>query len=87
MEQILLAKGWYWPYVSTRAEGIDQIDIWSSHGEVAKLGSSERMIRLLRQGERVVELCVDHSIPNLEDFVIERFLVRGKEHLGPFPEN
>jgi hypothetical protein len=49
MEQVASADGWLWPYVSARAPGIDQIDIWSSVGEVATLGSSERMIDTLRE--------------------------------------
>lgn len=49
MEPVLSADGWRWPYVSARASGLNQIDIWSSHGEVARLGSSERMISILQR--------------------------------------
>jgi hypothetical protein len=52
MEPVLSADGWRWPYVSARAPGIGQIDIWSSDGEVARLGSSERMIDAVRQALR-----------------------------------
>lgn len=48
MQPVASADGWHWPYVSARAPGIDQIDIWSSDGEVATLGSPERMIDALR---------------------------------------
>jgi hypothetical protein len=53
MEPIFSADGWYWPYVSARAPGINQIDIWSSDSEVARLESSERMIDVVRQALRV----------------------------------
>ena len=53
IEPVLSADGWYWPYVSARSPGIDQIDIWSSDGEVARLESSERMIDAVRQALRV----------------------------------
>lgn len=49
MEPVASADGWHWPYVSARAPGIDQIDIWSSHGEVATFGSSGRVIDIVRQ--------------------------------------
>lgn len=52
MQRVASADGWYWPYVSARAPDIDQIDIWSSSGEVATLGSSERMIGALRAALR-----------------------------------
>lgn len=52
MQRVASADGWHWPYVSARAPGIDQIDIWSSSGEVATLGSSERMITTLRAALR-----------------------------------
>ncbi len=34
------------------------------------------------RGERVVELCVDHSVPNVKRFVVDAFVVRGEERLG-----
>ncbi len=34
------------------------------------------------RGERVVELCVDHSVPNVKRFVLDAFVVRGEERLG-----
>jgi hypothetical protein len=49
IEPVSSADGWHWPYVSARASGIGQIDIWSSDGEVARLGSSERVIDAIRQ--------------------------------------
>jgi hypothetical protein len=52
MEPILSADGWHWPYVSARAPGIGQIDIWSSDSEVARLGSSERLIDAFRDALR-----------------------------------
>jgi hypothetical protein len=52
MEPVLSADGWHWPYVSARAPGIGQIDVWSSDGEVARLGSSESMIDAVRQALR-----------------------------------
>lgn len=55
MEQVISADGWHWPYVSARAPGIDQIDIWSSDGEVATLGSPERMIDALRRALRALD--------------------------------
>jgi len=55
MEPVLSADGWHWPYVSARAPGIGAIDMWSSDGEVAKLGSSERMIASVRQALRATD--------------------------------
>lgn len=52
MESISSADGWQWPYVSARAPCINQIDIWSSDGEVARLESSEHIIDLVRQALR-----------------------------------
>jgi len=49
VEPVSSAVGWHWPYVSARAPNIDQIDIWSSDGEVARLGSSERTIDSVRR--------------------------------------
>jgi hypothetical protein len=52
MEPVFSADRWHWPYVSARAPRIGQIDLWSSDGEVARLGSSERMIDAVRQALR-----------------------------------
>ena len=38
------AKGWHWPFVSARAPGREQIDLWSSAGEVA-LVSAPHVLR------------------------------------------
>lgn len=42
------AVGWQWPYVSARASGRDLIDVWSSEGEVACIGSSIELVILVR---------------------------------------
>lgn len=42
------ANGWIWPHVSRRAEGRDNIALWSSQNEVAKVGNSENLIATLR---------------------------------------
>ena len=35
------------------------------------------------QGERVVELCIDYSVTDVKSFVIDGFVIRGEEKLGP----
>ena len=42
------ATGWEWPYVSARAPNREEIDLWSSEGEVAKISGSEEIAQLLR---------------------------------------
>jgi len=49
IEPVFPQDGWRWRYVSARAPGIEQIDLWSSLGEVAKLGSSDQLITALRR--------------------------------------
>jgi len=34
------------------------------------------------RGERVVELCVDRAVPNVERFVVDGFVIRGEQKLG-----
>lgn len=46
------ASGWIWPFVSMRAPERDSIDIWSSDGEVAALGSPDETINSLRRAFR-----------------------------------
>lgn len=48
-EQIPTAHGWLWPFVSARAPDLNQIDLWSSAGEVAALGSPESTCEMLRR--------------------------------------
>jgi len=43
------AKDWLWPFVSARAPGRDQIGIWSSAGEVARVGNPKQLISVLRE--------------------------------------
>jgi hypothetical protein len=42
------ARGWIWPYVSNRAPGRSEIDLWSSHNEVAIVGNPHRLATSLR---------------------------------------
>lgn len=42
------AQKWQWPYVSSRAPGREDIDLWSSRNEVASIGDSKRLIFALR---------------------------------------
>lgn len=44
-----VASGWHWPFVSARAPAIGEIDIWSSEGEVAALGSQDGAIDVLKR--------------------------------------
>lgn len=43
------ANGWLWPYVSARAPGRADIDLWSSHGEVARTGAPLQVAEVLRR--------------------------------------
>ena len=38
-----------------------------------------------KRGERVVELAVDHSVPNIRDFVERVVHMRGDKEIGPVP--
>ena len=38
--------------------------------------------RKRKKGERVVELCVDHSVPDISDFVTRVVSMRGREEIG-----
>jgi hypothetical protein len=49
VEPLFPAEGWRWPFVSARAPGIGRIDLWSSEGEVARVGSPRRLIEMLRR--------------------------------------
>lgn len=49
VEPLLPGGGWQWPFVSARAPGIDEIDLWSSDGEVARVGSPSHLIEVLRK--------------------------------------
>lgn len=49
IEQISTAHGWLWPFVSGRAPGLERVDLWSSEGEVAALGSPDHVIETLRR--------------------------------------
>jgi hypothetical protein len=49
MEMVSGAKGWLWPYVSARAPGRENIDLWSSHGEVARTGAPLQIAGALRR--------------------------------------
>lgn len=42
------ATGWEWPYVSARAPNREEIDLWSSEGEVAKISGPEKIAHYLR---------------------------------------
>jgi hypothetical protein len=50
------AVGWRWPFVSARAPGRSEIDLWSSDGEVALVASAASTAQVLRRalssGER-----------------------------------
>ncbi|MBN8897658.1 MAG: hypothetical protein J0H35_05655 [Rhodospirillales bacterium] len=48
-KQISSAHGWLWPFVSARAPDLEQIDLWSSAGEVAALGSPDAVSETLRR--------------------------------------
>lgn len=48
IDRIPSTNGWLWPFVSARAPGLDRIDLWSSDGEVAALGSPDHVIKTLR---------------------------------------
>jgi hypothetical protein len=48
VDQIPSADGWLWPFVSARAPDLGLIDLWSSEGEVAALGSPKQIIETLR---------------------------------------
>jgi hypothetical protein len=43
------AVGWQWPYVSARAPGRSEIDLWSSEGEVARVFSATTVAELVRR--------------------------------------
>ena len=43
------ARGWIWPFVSNRAPGRSEIDLWSSHNEVAIVGDPHRLTESLRR--------------------------------------
>jgi hypothetical protein len=43
------AVGWRWPFVSTRAPGRSEIDLWSSDGEVARVVSAATVAELLHR--------------------------------------
>ena len=49
IERVSGADGWSWPYVSARAPGRANIDLWSSHGEVARTGAPLQIARALRR--------------------------------------
>lgn len=40
-----------------------------------------RWRRTKRRGDRVVELCVDYAVPNVERFVVDGFVIRGEERV------
>ena len=49
IEMVSRADGWLWPYVSARAPGRANIDLWSSHGEVARTGAPLQIADALRR--------------------------------------
>jgi hypothetical protein len=49
LETVSGADGWLWPYVSARAPGRTNIDLWSSHGEVARTGAPLQIADALRR--------------------------------------
>lgn len=52
VEPVVTADGWHWPYVSARAPGIEDIGIWSSAGEVGKVGDPTGLVQTLRKAFR-----------------------------------
>lgn len=71
-----VASGWRWPFVSTRAPGLNRIDIWSSDGEVAILGCPRTTIEVLRRAIQANNVCEFDSalsaMPDLRSWRIPR---------------
>jgi hypothetical protein len=69
------AKGWIWPSVSRRAPGRDEITLWSSANEVAKVHGAGSLLKILMQwtssgelctsdaGDQLVQLCEQWNFP------------------------
>lgn len=55
ISQLPQAKGWLWPFVSARADGIEEISIWSSLGEVGSVGNPLATLTALRKAVRCTE--------------------------------
>lgn len=53
LERHPLAEDWTWPYVSRRALGRSQIDLWSSENEVALVGKPDIIHRVLKKAVRM----------------------------------
>lgn len=47
IKKIENANGWVWPYVSKRALGREEIELWSSENEVAKVNNTQELITAL----------------------------------------
>lgn len=52
VQPVASADGWHWPYVSARAPCIEDIGIWSSAGEVGRVGDPTGLVQALRNAFR-----------------------------------
>ncbi len=76
IQKLPMARGWTWPFVSTRANGIKKISIWSSNGEVGIVGNAIITILTLRKAFKCQDFASFEHILSITPELLEWSLPR-----------